>query len=125
MQTTKQGVKTIIKEMSEEAVEETTEQIIKIFGKNIIKKTCEKFGANSLKFVPVAGTIIGGTISAAINAYGTNSIGKTTMKLFEDKLLWHDNGYSFLINRIKGYLNIFEQIKFYSQKKYLGFEELV
>ena len=47
------------------------------------------------------------------------------MKLFEDKLLGDDNGYSFLINRIKGYLNIFEQIKSYSKKKDWYFEEWV
>ena len=78
-----------------------------------------------MKFVPIAGTVIAGAVSAAINAYSTNSIGKTTMKLFEDKLLGDDNGYSFLINRIKGYLNIFEQIKSYSKKKDWYFEEWV
>ena len=125
MHTSKQGFKTVIKEMSEEAIEGATEQMTKIVGKNIVKKTCEKFGINSMKFVPIAGTVIGGAVSAAINAYSTNSIGKTTMKLFEDKLLGDDNGYSFLINRIKGYLNIFEQIKSYSKKKDWYFEEWV
>ena len=73
-----------------------------------MEETSKKGSSNVIKAIPGIGTVIGGAISASINAGFTASMGKGTMKLFEDKLLGDDNGYSFLINRIKGYLNIFE-----------------
>ena len=125
MQLTKQGFKTIFKGVTEEVIDGATEQTIKTVVKEVIKEAGEKGSSSAIKAIPVIGTIIGGLISAAINAGFTASMGKGTMKLFEDKLLGDDNGYSFLINRIKGYLNIFEQIKYYSEKKDWGFEEWI
>ena len=125
MQLTKQGFKTIFKGVTEEVIDGATEQTIKTVVKEVIKEAGEKSSSSSIKAIPVIGTIIGGFISATINAGFTASMGKGTMKLFEDKLLGDDNGYSFLINRIKGYLNIFEQIKYYSEKKDWGFEEWI
>ena len=123
MKLTKQGFKTVFKEATEEFIDDAAEQTIKTVVKEVMEETSKKGSSNVIKAIPGIGTVIGGAISASINAGFTASMGKGTMKLFEDKLLGDDNGYSFLINRIKGYLNIFEQIKFYSDKKDWGFEE--
>ena len=125
MKLTKQGFKTVFKEATEELIDDAAEQTIKTVVKEVMEETSKKGSSNVIKAIPGIGTVIGGVISASINAGFTASMGKGTMKLFEDKLLGDDNGYSFLINRIKGYLNIFEQIKFYSDKKDWGFEEWI
>jgi len=125
MKLTKQGFKTVFKEATEEFIDDAAEQAIKTVVKEVMEETSKKGSSNMIKAIPGIGTVIGGAISASINAGFTASMGKGTMKLFEDKLLGDDNGYSFLINRIKGYLNIFEQIKFYSDKKDWGFEEWI
>ena len=125
MKITGQGFKTVFKEVAEEVIDDAAEQTIKAITKEILKGAGEKGSTSIVKVVPVIGTILGGLVSAGINAGFTALMGERAMKLFEEKLLGDDNGYSFLVNRIKGYLNIFEQIKFYAEKKDWGFEEWV
>ena len=125
MDVTKQGFKTVIKEVTEEVVDDVAEETVKNVVKAVIKEGGEKGTSQVLKVIPGLGTIIGGLISAGINAAFTASMGKGTMKLFEDKLLGEDNGYSFLINRIKGYLNIFSQIKYYADNEDWEFDEWI
>ena len=123
MDITKEGFKTVFKEVAEEAADEVTEHTIKNVVKEVLKEGGEKGSSGALKCIPGIGTLIGGLISAAINAGFTISMGKGTMKLFEDKLLGDDNGYSFLKNRIKGYQNIFLQLQYYSENENWYFEE--
>lgn len=122
MDLTKQGFKTVFKEAAEEVIDDTTEQGVKAIVKEVLKEGGQK-SSSAVKFIPGIGTLIGGLVSASINAGFTASMGKGTMKLFEDKLLGDDNGYTFLINRIKSYQNIFNQFKYYSEKEDWDFEE--
>ena len=123
MEITKQGFKTIFKEVGEEIVDDAAEHTVKTVVKEVLEESSEKVSSNILKFIPGIGTILGGLVSASINGGFTISMGLGTMKLFEDKLLGDDNGYTFLINRIKRYQNIFSQLKYYSEKEDWGFEE--
>ena len=123
MDLTKQGFKTVFKEVSEEVIDDTAEQGVKAIVKEVLKEGGEKTSSSAVKFLPGIGTLIGGLVSASINAGFTTSMGIGTMKLFEDKLLGDDNGYTFLINRIKSYQNIFNQFKYYSEKEDWDFEE--
>lgn len=122
MDLTKQGFKTVFKEAAEEVIDDTTEQGVKAIVKEVLKEGGQKT-SSAVKFIPGIGTLIGGLVSASINGGFTASMGKGTMKLFEDKLLGDDNGYTFLINRIKSYQNIFNQFKYYSEKEDWDFEE--
>ena len=99
------------------------ENTVKTVFKEVLKEGGEKGSSGIIKVIPGVGTLIGGLLSASINGGFTLSMGLGTMKLFEDKLLGDDNGYTFLINRIKRYLNIFSQLKYYSEKEDWGFEE--
>jgi len=123
MEITKQGFKTVFKEAAEEVVDDVAEHTVKTVVKEVLKEGGEKGTSGIIKFIPGVGTLIGGLVSAAINGGFTVSMGLGTMKLFENKLLGDDNGYTFLINRIKRYQNIFSQLKFYSVKDDWGFEE--
>ena len=123
MEITKQGFKTVLKEVTEEVVDDVTEHTVKAVVKEVLKESGEKGTSGIIKFIPGVGTLIGGLVSATINGGFTVSMGLGTMKLFENKLLGDDNGYTFLINRIKRYQNIFSQLKYYSEKEDWGFEE--
>lgn len=123
MEITKQGFKTVFKEVSEEVVDDVAEHTVKTVVKEVLKESGEKGTSGIIKVIPGVGTLIGGLLSASINGGFTVSMGLGTMKLFENKLLGDDNGYTFLINRIKRYLNIFSQLKYYSEKEDWGFEE--
>ena len=123
MEITKQGFKTVFKEVTEEVVDDVTEHTVKAVVKEVLKESGEKGTSGIIKFIPGVGTLIGGLVSATINGGFTVSMGLGTMKLFENKLLGDDNGYTFLINRIKRYQNIFSQLKYYSEKEDWGFEE--
>ena len=123
MEITKQGFKTVFKEVTEEVVDDVAEHTVKAVVKEVLKEGGEKGTSGIIKVIPGVGTLIGGLVSASINGGFTVSMGFGTMKLFENKLLGDDNGYSFLINRIKRYQNIFSQLKYYSEKEDWGFEE--
>ena len=123
MDLTKQGFKTVFKEVSEEVIDDTAEQGVKAIVKEVLKEGGEKTSSSAVKFIPGIGTLIGGLVSASINAGFTTSMEKEKIKLFENKLLGDDNGYTFLINRIKSYQNIFNQFKYYSEKEDWNFEE--
>ena len=90
-------------------------EIIIAVTKEIGKRAGMAGAGEALKFVPILGTLIGGMISASLNAGLTVSVGKNSLELFEKKLM-DDNGAGFLWKRLKVYTNIFDQFLYMAEK---------
>ena len=69
-----------------------------------------KWLASASKFVPVAGSILGGLISGGINYFTTKIMGERCIKYYES-LLKKSGGANFYIARRKSYVNLFNFIQ--------------
>ena len=119
---TKEGSEIIVKEIGKKFTTEAGEEIGKITTSKITKEiatelmkqsgktTATESAAETSKFIPIIGTIVGGTISGTINFSSTLVMGLKVRKFFRHLVLL-TSGAGYIINKKKIIDEIFEYME--------------